>query len=49
MYSHTDKNIEQYLNVVDQIFHKVKFIIENDSIKKELIGEPAVAGFKRLN
>lgn len=49
MYSHTDKNIDKYLNVVDQIFHKMKFVIENDSVKKELIGEPAVAGFKRLN
>ena len=49
MYSHTEKNVDRYLNVVQNIFYKLKKVIEKGSIDKELIGEPAVAGFKRLN
>ena len=36
MYSHTEKNVDRYLNVVQNIFYKLK-VIEKGSIDKELI------------
>ena len=49
MYSHSYNNVERYLDSVEKIFKKMKSLIDNESIEKELIGKPAVAGFKRLN
>ena len=49
MYSHTLKDVDIYLNNVDEIFKKIASLIQNDSIEKELIGEKAVSGFKRMN
>ena len=39
MYSHTEKNVDRYLNVVQKYFYKLKKVIEKGSIDKELIGE----------
>ena len=49
MYSHSYNNVGRYLDSVEKIFKKMKSLIDNESIEKELIGKPAVAGFKRLN
>ncbi len=49
MFSHSFKDVELYLNEVDEIFCRMRSLIDNEKIESELVGEPAVAGFKRYN
>lgn len=48
MFSHTDKNINFYLDAVDDTFYQVKKAIDSNSVEKVLNGKPSVSGFKRL-
>ena len=49
MYAHQEAHVERYLNAVDLVFEAISTLDEQEKIHESLIGEPAVAGFKRLN
>ena len=48
MYAHSMKNVEDYLHAADLAFVEIVDALGKDKVKEKLIGQPAVAGFKRL-
>lgn len=49
MYAHTPAHVKSYLEATKQVFTNIKEIIISDqTISDYLIGEPSVAGFKRM-
>lgn len=49
MYAHQEEHVERYLEAADDVFGMIKVSIETGHPEKDLLGQPAVAGFKRLN
>ncbi|KKK92184.1 hypothetical protein LCGC14_2705450, partial [marine sediment metagenome] len=47
-YCHTEKNIDYYLNNVDEVFGIIKKAIDQDKILNSLEGPVAHSGFQRL-
>jgi len=48
MYAHTEKNVSDYLKVVDKSFEEIEHSIKQNNIDNKLIGKPSSVGFKRL-
>ena len=48
MYSHSEKNVEDYLSEIDTVFGDISSKSLKE-IKSRLIGKPSISGFKRLN
>jgi len=48
MYAHTDKQVKEYLEFVDEAFEQIARAFESGDIAGKLVGKPAVAGFTRL-
>jgi glutamate-1-semialdehyde 2,1-aminomutase len=49
MYAHSEQNVASYLNAADSAFEELARADAKGDLRKRLRGEPAVAGFKRLN
>jgi glutamate-1-semialdehyde 2,1-aminomutase len=49
MYAHQEEHVVQYLKAADNAFGMIKASIETGHPEKDLLGQPSVAGFKRLN
>jgi len=50
MFSHTEKDVENYLASVEYVFCKIyKQLKKGNKIENLLLGKPAASGFKRLN
>lgn len=49
MYTHQEEHVEQYLKAADEAFGMIKASIETGHPEKDLLGQPAASGFKRLN
>ncbi|MBA4416972.1 MAG: cytidylyltransferase [Syntrophus sp. (in: bacteria)] len=49
MYAHQEEHVEQYLKAADQAFGMIKDSMEAGHPENDLLGQPSVAGFKRLN
>lgn len=49
MYAHQENQVEKYLNAVDEVFSELSKLIKNNEVEKHLEGEPAQAGFGRIN
>lgn len=48
MYAHTVRNVEDYLQAVDEVFCEMAELQRTKNLRQALKGEPAVSGFKRL-
>ncbi len=48
MLAHTEDNVQKYLIAVDQVFAVLKSCLDNNNVESQLLGEPAISGFKRL-
>ena len=48
MYAHSMKNVEDYLHAADLAFAEIVDALGKSKVKENLIGQPAVSGFKRL-
>ena len=48
MYAHSMENVEDYLHAADLAFDEIVGALGKGKVKEKLIGQPAVAGFKRL-
>jgi glutamate-1-semialdehyde 2,1-aminomutase len=48
MYSHTAREVQRYLDAVDEVFGIISEARRIGDVESRLIGKPAVAGFKRL-
>ena len=49
MYAHRKEHVEAYLCAADEVFALIGSARTGGDPRKELLGQPAVAGFKRLN
>lgn len=49
MYAHQEKHVEQYLWATDESFRIIKTALDTGAPEKDLLGQPAASGFKRLN
>ena len=49
MYAHQEEHVKQYIEAADEAFKMIKASIETGHPEKNLLGQPSVAGFKRLN
>lgn len=49
MYAHREEHVELYLEAVDEVFAKIRISIHTGDPEKDLLGQPSVSGFKRLN
>jgi glutamate-1-semialdehyde 2,1-aminomutase len=49
MYAHSEEQVRAYLAAADEVFGIIKEALETGAPEHYLIGEPAVAGFRRLN
>lgn len=49
MFAHTKEHVEEYLASLDVVFQILKEAITKGNVEELLEGEPAVAGFARLN
>jgi glutamate-1-semialdehyde 2,1-aminomutase len=49
MYAHQEEHVKQYIEAADEAFRMIKTSIETGHPEKDLLGQPSVAGFKRLN
>ena len=49
MYAHTLVHVQKYLKAADIAFAEITDALSKNDVKARLKGEPAVAGFKRLN
>ncbi len=49
MYAHTEAQVEQYLNAADEVFEKLSTLIKENKVEENLEGQPAQAGFSRIN
>jgi glutamate-1-semialdehyde 2,1-aminomutase len=49
MYAHKEEHVRQYMKAADEAFEMIKAAIETGHPEKDLLGQPAVTGFKRLN
>lgn len=49
MYAHQENQVEKYLNAVDEVFSELSKLIKNNEVEKYLEGQPAQAGFGRIN
>jgi hypothetical protein len=49
MFTHTEEHVQQYFVAFDDVFDKIRDVREKGHSEQYLIGEPSVAGFKRLN
>ncbi|MGC9976216.1 MAG: aminotransferase class III-fold pyridoxal phosphate-dependent enzyme, partial [Syntrophales bacterium] len=49
MFAHQEEHVKQYLDAVDQVLPLLCNAMENGHPEDFLIGQPAIAGFKRLN
>jgi glutamate-1-semialdehyde 2,1-aminomutase len=49
MYAHQEEHVERYLTAADEAFGMIRDSIENGHPEDDLLGQPSVAGFKRLN
>jgi len=48
MYAHQPDHVESYLTAVDEVFCKIVDLHKAGELEKQLKGQPAVSGFKRL-
>lgn len=48
MYAHKPSHIKRYLKATEDIFREIAVFNDSGSLKKQLKGEPARSGFKRL-
>lgn len=49
MYAHRKEHVEAYLSAADEVFALISSARTGGDPRTELLGKPAVAGFKRLN
>lgn len=49
MYAHRKEHVEAYLSAADEVFALISSARTGGDPRRELLGQPAVAGFKRLN
>lgn len=49
MYAHRKEHVEAYLSAADEVFALISSARTSGDPRRELLGQPAVAGFKRLN
>ncbi len=49
MYAHRKEHVEAYLSAADEVFALISSARTSGDPRGELLGQPAVAGFKRLN
>ena len=47
MYAHTVDDVNAYLEAVDLVFGEIRKALDSKDVKQRLIGQPAIAGFKR--
>ncbi|MCS7071095.1 MAG: hypothetical protein NZM00_06290, partial [Anaerolinea sp.] len=47
-YAHTEQHVSDYLNTVFEVFSQIARFIDAESVEKQLWGEIAHTGFKRL-
>jgi glutamate-1-semialdehyde 2,1-aminomutase len=48
MYAHTIKNVEDYLEAADHSFGEISEALAQNTVERKLVGDPAVADFKRF-
>jgi glutamate-1-semialdehyde 2,1-aminomutase len=48
MFAHTDEHVDQYLDVVNDVFRALRTAIDQDAVRQLLRGPVAHSGFKRL-
>jgi glutamate-1-semialdehyde 2,1-aminomutase len=48
MYAHTEHEVNAYLEAVDLVFGEIAKALESKDVKQRLLGQPAIAGFKRM-
>jgi glutamate-1-semialdehyde 2,1-aminomutase len=48
MYAHTENDVDSYLGAVDSAFAQISEALYRKDVKKRLIGQSAIAGFKRM-
>lgn len=48
MYTHKENHVNAYLSAVDNVFAQISEAIKRKDVKQRLIGQPAIAGFKRM-
>ena len=49
MYAHTEEQVEKYLKAVDEVFGQLAKLIKEGKVEENLEGQPAQAGFGRIN
>lgn len=49
MYAHQEEQVEKYAKTVDRVFEKLSKLIKEGKVKEHLEGQPAQAGFGRIN
>jgi glutamate-1-semialdehyde 2,1-aminomutase len=49
MYAHRKEHVETYLSAADEVFALISSARTGGDPRRELLGQPAVTGFKRLN
>ena len=49
MYAHQEKHVEKYLKAVDEVFENLAKLMKEGTVKDHLEGQPAQAGFGRIN
>ena len=49
MYAHTEEHVSLYLDAAERAFSKIAAAAKRGDLAQQLIGQPAVAGFERLN
>jgi len=49
MFTHNEEHVQQYLVALDDVFGRIKEAGDTGNPEQYLLGEPSVAGFKRLN
>jgi glutamate-1-semialdehyde 2,1-aminomutase len=49
MYTHQDEHVKKYMKAADEVFGMIKTSVDNGYPEEDLLGQPSVEGFKRLN
>lgn len=49
MYAHTDEHVKTYLTAADGVLKDLSNLIEQNAVRENLIGNPAVSSFARIN
>ena len=49
MYAHTEDHVKRYLVAADLAFSAIREALDKGDLEQRLTGEPAAAGFKRIN